>query len=732
MSDDLLLQRHRATVSLDYDPFGLMTADFSVSPRVLLTPADVQRTRANRGKLAWVSKSYDRLFKIADELESLPDALPVPTDTGINQKVLTQAHTNSLLYLLTDDASRHARAVDAMRLLARDYHKLPISGHGSRFTTNNLAESRHIMVLARAYDALAAGPLSKDDDALFRAMIEDTHAILDRMPHRTCGNHQTWQLAGRMAVASALGDAQRVHDVLYGYLADGKWSYGILHQLRHDFLSDGMHWERTFGYHYYTLMAVTEIAMMAANIGIDLWHAELPRLTEGDGYDLHRSYGPAGNVTLKAAFDAPLFATFANGDLPLLHDSGLANLRGHHIWGPIYWAAYDVYGEARYACLLQKTERDYPNDKREHLDIPMSLQPNNVFVDFARLKSLPPAVSEDVMSLGGETTLSLTGRCVDGQTLLPDFGTVTLRADWANESAPAASLYFGPHGAGHQSPAALNLSLYHHGRTVTRGPESGGYEDGGHLRWVRTTIAHNTLTVDETPMFPYDLQTQAIWEADRWRGRVSDSQFMLFQPAGAEGRFHAARARNQNVYPGVGLDRTIVLTAEYLLDVYRVMSDAEHLYDWAMHGYGKVEYALDAKPTDLGDACGYRELRDVKQLARRNDDVHVRWRDGQVVTGLQIARPIDASIFVADHPEEKSHPLGELQPRRPVSMLIARARGKHVTFAMLWSFDDNMPGPAIISVNGDTNEPLTIDVAYGSRKTTWWLPIHEEKVLRAE
>src|SRR5690606_37764572 len=101
-------------------------------------------------------------------------------------------------------------------------------------------------------------------------------------------------------------------------------------------------------------------------------------------------------------------------------------------------------------------------------------------------------------------------------------------------------------------------------------------------------------------------------------------------------------------------------------------------------------------------------------------------------TGLQIARPSDADVFVAQHPEEASHPLGELEPRQAVSMVFARSRGKHATFAMLWSFDDTMPGPAIVGVNGETNEPLTVDVAYGSRKTTWWLPIHEETVLRSE
>ena len=61
----------------------------------------------------------------------------------------------------------------------------------------------------------------------------------------------------------------------------------------------------------------TEIADMAAHIGIDLWHAELPMLRQDDGHDIHRAYGPRGTKSLKVAYDAPFYQAFVNRDLPL-------------------------------------------------------------------------------------------------------------------------------------------------------------------------------------------------------------------------------------------------------------------------------------------------------------------------------------------------------------------------------------------------------------------------------
>ena len=42
------------------------------------------------------------------------------------------------------------------------------------------------------------------------------------------------------------------------------------------------------------------------------------------------------------------------------------------------------------------------------------------------------------------------------------------------------------------------------------------------------------------------------------------------------------------VYPGVGLSRSLILTREYLFDVYRLTSDAPHTYHWLVHAPGEA------------------------------------------------------------------------------------------------------------------------------------------------
>ena len=43
------------------------------------------------------------------------------------------------------------------------------------------------------------------------------------------------------------------------------------------------------------------------------------------------------------------------------------------------------------------------------------------------------------------------------------------------------------------------------------------------------------------------------------------------------------------VYPGVGLSRSLILTREYLFDVYRLTSNAPHTYHWLVHAPGEAQ-----------------------------------------------------------------------------------------------------------------------------------------------
>ncbi len=704
---------------VDYDPLGLMPpVPLPPHPRVFVTAAQLERAKELIATCDWAKTAFHLLEESCRKDEDLPEELPVPADPELNRRVVDLAQRNALMHLLTGEvANRPAeyreRAVANFRLLARAYARWPLEGD-ARAAGGALSESGLNLGLGRGYDLLAAMGLAAEDEAIFRAVLRATRPVSAACSHRACGNHNTWCLAGYLAVAAALGDRQGIHDALYGWEgAGGRWRYGIIHQLRHDYLADGMHWEGTLGYHFYTTMAMVEFASMMQNLGVDLWHKELPALQQSDGHDLHRAYGPwNGKKCLKAVFDAPFYQTLANGDFSLLHDSGLANIRGAYIWGIIYDKAFEVYGDPKYAWLLNRIEADYPPAERERPGLPMSLNTRTGDLDFVRLGRA--SYPEGDFSLTPDCSISLLGRHENGCTLFPVHGSAILRS-----GELGAFMYWGSHCAGHMSPANLHLDINANGRRITDAPRSTGYEDPTHLTWHRSTIAHNTVTVDEASMFPYDFETESIWEADSWRDRLADGQLELFQP---ETKFKVLRAANENVYPGVRLDRSILLTESFLLDVYRVLSETSHQYDWAVHCLGTV--TAEGTPFELGQRRGYRHFSKAKRLSVPGETIALEWDSG---TRACILPPANAEIIVASDPESEKKPaLGEIGELEPRTTVIVRTCGNDALFLSLWTFGNE--GAQLALVQGTVRTDLVISTG----KDRWEFPWENKAVREIE
>ena len=692
---------------VSYDPFRLMPRELPPHPRMFVTPEHVARARHMVKTEDWAALALKRLLSACDDLSELPDALPVPADYELNGKVLKHASHNALAHLITDDERHRDAALSAFRALARAYPQWEINAGRGRGCNNSLGETRVTAALAQTYDMLAATGLDAEDERLFRQALEATRDTIDAQPHRACGNHNTWGIFGCLSAGVGLADPELIHDALYGHESDGRWRYGLVHQLRHDFLADGLHWERAPGYHFYTLMGFVEIAWLCANIGLDVWHLELPAQVSDDGFDLHRAYGPQGATRcLKTAFDAPFRLTFADGDLSLLHDSGLANLRAVHIWGPIYELAYQAYGDPKYAWLLNRIEREHPD--REHTGLPMSLHASAGVKDFVRLDRV--SYPEGHFSLAEDCDIAATGKHVGGCTLFPTTGQAILRSDPTDAAAPAAFMFWGPHSAGHQAPAALHVDLHAQCRRLTDAPRSGGYEDDMHLTWANTTIAHNTVTVDETSMFPCDQESDSIWEADRWRERPSDGVLETFEP---QGDVKVLRASNESVYPGVRLDRTLFVTAQYVVDVFRALSDGEHRYDWAMHCVGEADAPPDAADVDLGARRGYVHFAEAKELTPIGGYVNLRWEADGGATLAQIVVPQDAQMVLARDPETAGKKtLGEAEECGPRTTVLVRARGGDVAFVSLWQCETvGVEAARLSGVEGEPHGDMILTVA---------------------
>jgi hypothetical protein len=708
---------------VDYDPFGLMPKAFPARPYVFATPARLAITRRLVLQKGWPAQALALLLERACEPCEFP-ADPPPAPHPLAQKTATHALRNAYASLLTVDPACRDRALDALRRLARAYPAWPVRAGLGRLGIEDNQEGFFIHTLASAYDCLAAGPLTGDDDRLFRALLEATRAASDASSHAYCGNHNLGGMRGRMAAAVALGDRQGIHDTLYGCTRNGQWRYGLIHQLRHDFLADGLHWERTPGYHYFTLYLVVEFADMLENLGVDLWHAELPPLQQDDGHDLHRSYGPAkGFKTIRAAFDAPLFLAFRNGDLSMLGDSRLANLRGTWSWSTLYDSAYEAYKSPCYAWLLNRIEREYPQEKRPLPGLPMPFQ--NVWVaDLALARMRRARYPEGRLEWSRDAAVSITGRHTHGCTLFPDYGAAVLRAAPEKAAAPEAFLFWGPHSAGHQSPGALHVDFCGGGRTATDAPrmDARGYSDPLYLTWARTTIAHNTVTVDRQPMFPYDFETGSIWECDRWRDTISDGELALFQPDGKG--FKAVRAKNRTVYKDVTLDRTLAVTAAFILDVFRVTADRVRTFDWAMHVAGTPAWPAGTRAARFGDERGYRHFTDVKRLPAAGSALDLAWTRPGGLTRVSAVLPPRGSAWTACDPlppADKSHTLGEIGPVEPRHALILRTQGKSALFVSAWSFNGKPVALRLRSGNAGTD--VRLQTGDGAGRRQWTFPI---------
>ena len=718
--------------SVDYDPFNLMPAQFPAHPYLFATPAQLKNTRKLVANGGWPQRALELLLEQAAVDPRLPTRPPTAPDYNLANAAVKHSLRNAWAALYTDDQSYRKSALRSLRWLARGYTSWPVYPGRGRLAIEDISEAHFILNMARAYDMLAAAPLSNADATLFRKMLLATRDSSDTASHSTCGNHGTGVLLGRLAAAVALQDRRGIHDALYGFQHNNRWCYGIIHQLRHDVLDDGMHWERAVGYHGFTLSVLAYIADLMLSVGVDLWHKPLPPLWQNDGSDIHRDYGTTpGTKTLKAAFDAPFYYTLTNGDFSTLGDSRLENIRGMLVWGTFYHRAYDLYGDPKYAWLINRTEAEYPQAERPLPDLPMALQsPWLIEAEFSRL-GRSAKIPQGEFRLDHDADFSIIGTHRNGCSQFAATGATIIRGKPASPNTAAAFMFWGPHAAGHQSPAALHLDISGGGSKLTDAPrmDNRGYSDPLYLTWARTTIAHNTVTVDNTPMFPYDFNTKAIWEADSWRDSISDGRSVLFQHQNTT--FKAMRAINERVYPGVLLDRTVIVTATAIIDAFRVITERPRQFDWAMHVVGTPLLPKGTRTASLGDNRGYRHFTNIRRLPTSSQPLTLTWERHPTNTCATFIIPPQSRVFTACDPippADKMHTIGEIGNVEPRHTAIIRTKAREALFLSAWSFSGT-PLPLKL-LKGSATTDLTLTINNKPKVQSWLVPYNPAEILQ--
>lgn len=615
-------------------------------PRLFMSREEIDRLKARAAEEEWLRRRIEGFIRY-----NLQDAAKeYKPDRRRNPSIANKARYMAFAYALSGD-ERLARKVAEILLAYADVYKTyPMTPAKGRATESTLHESPWAINLATAYDLIYdSGALSQEErkrieDDLFRPCAE----VLRICNHRTKSNWRSWAIAGLGVIGFCIGEREYIDEALNGYRdASGKVvRYGFAQQMAEAVLADGIFWERSLGYHFYALNALSLLAEAARHCGVDLWHIGIRGNEEDAGADAERRWGGTGEKTLKMMFDAPFYYVFPDLSGAAIADSHTFHLRPNSL----YEMAYRAYKDEKYAWLL-----NLRRPRRPRYDIEL------MWFNF----DLPPGRFD----LAEDARFGLNGLHKNVCTLFPSAGYVILRQS-ASKEGTCVLMTYGRYGSGHGHPDKLHISLYGRGKIVAPDPGSFGYENPEHLTWANQTIAHNTVTVDELSQYPQG-RSDSIWASER-RGRPSVGKLIFFHPGEA---LKAARATCDNAYEGVILDRTVALIGPLLVDIYRVRSAEEHQYDWAFHVDGELissSLKLESVPGVLSSSRGYSHITDVRRGRMGDRSCQLSFSVSEEDVMRMTIFPVPGGLLIL------GSGLKTREERMPV--VIVRAKGRDADF----------------------------------------------------
>jgi hypothetical protein len=457
----------------------------------------------------------------------------------------------ALLGALGGDARTGPRAAEALALIAQRYPGYPnadnVLGPSKPFFSTYL-ESIWVLQLVVAADLLRQhghlGAALEHDlaAAVFRPSAD---IIADFDEGRS--NRQVWNAAALYALGRFLGDAPLSRRAAQG-------DSGILGTLDRGLLDDGL-WYEGENYHWFALRGlVWGVELLRAAGEADLWT---------DGSPL------AGK--LRRAFHAPVLTALPDFTFPARRDSkfgvSLRQRRMAELW------------ELAYAAAQRREDRPPERDEigsllrhvydpalpaggdpaREITEVERGAPPAGVRRQALGWKGLlwaPPLLRDDVPA----------GLWQPGTAHLEATGLAIFRRDGGQTYL---SLDYGESGGGHGHPDRLNVTYVERGTPWLLDFGTGSYLTPS-LAWYRSSLAHNAPFLDGASQAPargycvgFDEQDEAAWVC--------------------------ALLPEHTAFEGATIQRTLVQTADYVLDVLQMGSstgERQLLLPW--HGLGEV------------------------------------------------------------------------------------------------------------------------------------------------
>jgi hypothetical protein len=290
--------------------------------------------------------------------------------------------------------------------------------------------------IAPAYDLIhGSKSLSAEDHRVIREGL--LRPMLENIAKHKAGksNWQTWHNSAMLWGGAVLGDVSWVKTAIEDP------ANGFLFQMQASVSDDGMWYENSWGYHFYTLSAMVKSLEGSRRLGIDLWR----------------------HPVLKRMFTVPVDYAMPDGSLPRFGD--------------------DVHTSVSQASrMLEFAYHTY----RDPAMLPfLPRQPSWESVMFGRVLTPPPRPGPQASKL------------------FPSAGHAILRTE--GEKGLAAAFTFGPYGGFHGHLDKLSFVLFGYGRELGVDPgraKSQAYRLPIHSHWYKATLGHNAVLVDGQPQKP--------------------------------------------------------------------------------------------------------------------------------------------------------------------------------------------------------------------------------------
>ncbi len=263
-------------------------------------------------------------------------------------------------------------------------------------------------------------------------------------------------------------------------------------------------------------------------------------------------------------------------------------------------------------------------------------------------------------------------------------------------------------GLSHGHYDKLSFSLYEKGeevlqdyglvRFVNIGQKGGGNYLKENSSWAKQTVAHNTLTVNETSHFEGRYEIGSQHHSELFFADVSRTDVQVVS------------AREKNAYPGTLMARTMALiTSEYfekpfLLDVFKVNSKTRNQYDVPFYYFGQVlqsnlELETPGSLTPLGKKNGYQHLFLEGKASAASGNTRFSWMDNSAFYSLtSVTDAADELLMTrlgANDPE--------FNLRRDPGVMLRRKKTADTTFVTVIEPHGRYSPVSELAVNSNSN-----------------------------